>query len=305
MSALDSLFLIANNDLLVSYDFKYCFVNENKLPFKIDGTLARPNHVEDFSDIYELSKTDEKILNSYKGLGISVQASNVCAIDIDNCVDNEFDVNSINALASNIIDIFKDFAYIEFSFSGRGLRIFFKTHKIDDYQSIYYIKNSKFGIEFYYPEGSARYVTITGKSIVNNIIKSLDEKERSKLISFLNTYMKREYTFQTKEIVEEKDDRSTAELMKIVKMRYLTNSNFQDLWFSKAPGSGHDESERDYHLVAELYENITHDRNKIKQIFEESQFYKSKDWKHINKWTKNDFRYFNYLYDRIRQKENR
>ena len=90
--------------------------------------------------------------------------------------------------------------------------------------------------------------------------------------------------------------------MKLVKYRYMTNNSFQDVWFSLAPGSGHDESERDYKLIAEIYDNITKDKDKIKQIFEQSPFFKSKDWKHVNKWTKQDFRYFNYVFERVQQK---
>ena len=89
--------------------------------------------------------------------------------------------------------------------------------------------------------------------------------------------------------------------MKVVRYKYLKDYNFQDLWFTKAPGSGKDESERDYHLVAYLYENITQDKNLLKQIFESSEFFKTKDWKHVNKWKNQNGRYFNYLYDTIRR----
>lgn len=302
MSALDTLFNIVNNDNLLSYDFKYCLVDSDKHPFKINGEFVKPNCDSDFCSIFDLTNLSSNVLQSYKGIGISIHASDVCAIDIDHCVSNAFDVNSINALASNIINEFKSFAYIEFSFSGHGLRILFKSNEIKNYTNVYYTKNSKYGIEYYFPTGSARYVTLTGMTIYNNKVRMLSYSEQDKLMTFLNTYMKREEILNSTTVTSTTDERSIEQLEKIVRMKYLTNNAFQDLWFTNAPGSGHDESERDFHLIAYLYENITQDKNKIKQLFEESPFFKSKDWKHLNKWNKQDFRYFNYVFERVQQK---
>lgn len=299
MNAFDTLFNITNNDNLCLFDFKYCLVNDNKLPFKINETFARPNHNEDFSDLIDLTNVSLSILNKYKGIGISIQASNVCAIDIDHCVSNAFDVNSIDNRAKTIIDMFKDIAYIEFSFSGHGIRIFFQSDKIENYDKYYYTKNSTLNVEFYYPEGSNRYVTITGKTIYNNKIQKISQ---STLLLFLNTFMKRQHILNDNFDDIKIDNRTIDDLMKIVKTQYLTNFTFQELWFSKAPGSGHDESERDYHLIAHIYDFITKDKDKIKQIFEQSPFFKSKDYKHMNKWTKNEYRYYNYLYSKISNK---
>lgn len=304
MSALDSLVFITNNPNLMNYGFKYCLVDETKHPFTVNEDFARPNRVEDFVDIHIIIDLDIHTLERYSGLGVSVQASNVCAIDVDHCFKNRFDLDSIDERGKNIIKMFESIAYIEFSFSGTGLRIFFKSNPVKDYEKKYYTKNSNVNIEFYYPKGSFRYVTITGKTICNNPIKELDEYGKYKLDVFLDTYMARKYELCTNisdEIIH--DNNSIEHLMKLVKVRYLTNNNFQDLWFSKAPGSGKDESERDYHLVAYLYENITKDKDKIKQIFEISPFYQSKDYHHMYKWKQNDFRYYNYLYDKIHAKE--
>lgn len=304
MSALDTLFNITNNQNLFDYHFKYCLVDDNKHPFAINEIIARPNHSEDFSSLSELLNLNVKTLEKYKGLGISIQASGVCAIDIDHCVDSPFNINGISPLAHQIIHLFEsnNCGYIEFSFSGCGIRIFFEANPIIDYELKYYTKNSKLNIEYYYPEGSNRYVTITGKTIVNNSINCLEKHQNDNILKiFLDNYMKRRYVL-AKQTSNNVDSRNIDELMKTVKLKYLTDYNFQDLWFSLAPGSGHDESERDYHLVAYIYDYITKDKDKIKQIFEQSPFFKSKDWKHINKRTKQNFRYFNYLYDRISSK---
>ena len=83
-------------------------------------------------------------------------------------------------------------------------------------------------------------------------------------------------------------------------LHYLrSNKSFQDNWFDKAPGSGSNESERDFFLLKFIFENITNDRDKAKEVFESSPFFQSKDRKHKYKWERSDNRYFNYLYNVI------
>lgn len=298
MNALDVVNNIVENSNLVNTSFKYCLVGMNKHPYRIDGKDARPNSVDDFVDLLDIVSCDK--LEEYAGLGISIQGSNICAIDVDKCFTTPFDITSADKRALDIIDRFKDVAYIEFSFSGTGLRVFFKQDSIDDYSSKYYIKNDRVNIEYYQPKQSYRYVTITGKTIVNNNIEC-SFSFIDKVISFLEHYMKRVIVERVYVDVKEHDERSIEELMKIVKRLYFKDFTFQNLWFNPAPGSGKDESQRDYHLVAYLYENVTQDKEKLRQVFEQSNFYKTKDTKHVNKWTYNNYRYLNYLYDRIRR----
>lgn len=300
MSFVNTLYRIleTNNDSLIN--LKYCLVTKDKLPYKIDGNLAKPNNVDDFVTLDEIVKNflliDEE---KYKGLGISVQASKIFAIDIDHCFSKPFEKESADERANRIIEIFKDKAYIEFSFSGTGLRILFKSDIISNYSDNYYIKNSNNHIEFYQPTNSYRYVTITGHCLYNNKIDYISNEFI--INNFLNIYMKKELkSFNNIKTVEE-ETRTYDELMKVVRFHYIKNNNFQELWFTNAPGSGKDESERDYHLVIYLFENITQNKELLKQIFESSPFFKSKDWKHINKWNNQNFRYFNYLYDIIRR----
>lgn len=286
-----------NEDLL---NLKYCLVTKDKLPYRIDEILARSNHSEDFVNIQEIISNLENInIENYKGVGISIQASNICAIDVDHCFSSPFDITSGDERAQQLIDKFKDLAYIEFSFSGTGLRILFKSNLIENYSDKYYIKNKNNSIEYYQPNNSYRYVTITGRFIYNNLIKDINNDI---IIDFLNEYMKKTIkSYDSIITTNEVETRTYEQLMKIVKYKYLKDYSFQDLWFTKAPGSGKDESERDYHLVAYLYENITQDKNLLKQIFESSEFFKTKDWKHINKWKNQNGRYFNYLYDTMRR----
>lgn len=293
MNAIDVIERLCNKKIIKN-KLQYCLVDSTKKPFKIDNTLARPNIVDDFVNFEKL--LDCNNLKNYSSLGISIQASNICAIDVDHCFSEKNNILSADERAKNILDIFKDVAYCEFSFSGTGLRILFKTNIIDDYSKIYYIKNEKNHIEYYQPSNSFRYVTITGNTIFDNDISSSIDSYY--IYEFLNKFMKREYkNYEIKTC--KKETKSYDELMKIVKKLYFKDNVFQDLWFDKAPGSGKDESERDYHLIAYLFENVTQDKIKLKQIFETSIFFKTKDYKHVYKWNYNDFRYYNYLYNRI------
>ena len=298
MTSIDVIEKLTNTHI-IDADLKYCLVDNNKHPFRIDSLPARSNCLDDFVSFDTLLTST--FLDKFAGIGISIQASNVCAIDVDHCFSIANDISSGDDRAKYCLDLFKDDAYCEFSFSGTGLRIIFLHDKIENYSDKYYIKNDKCQIEYYQPSKSFRYVTLTGNVIINNYLHNSD-KLTDKLYDFLNKYMLRQishYTVNT----DENEARSFEELMKLVRKHYRTNMTFQNLWFTHAPGSGKDESERDYHLVAYLYENITQNKDLIKQIFESSEFFKTKDNHHIYKWTNQNGRYFNYLYDTMRRRK--
>lgn len=293
MNALDVLLNISNNSNLINYPFKYCLVDNNKIPYTYKKTICRPNNIEDFCSFDTLITISD--LDKYKGVGVSIQGSNVCAIDIDHCFEKPFDISTLSPIIQPIIDLLKNECYIEFSFSGTGLRIFFLTDiTINNYQNDYYIKNSKKGIEFYTPYFSYRYVTITGKYIFNNPIKILNI---NKIYEFLNNYMIREKKPHVVKI--NKDNKRLEECLRDIKKLYFKNADFQDLWFGKAPGSNKNESELDYKLICYLYENITSNIETIKDLFLNSPYYKSKDYKHISKFTKNNYNYFYYVINKI------
>ncbi len=290
------------NNIILSnlylYPLKYCLVNESKHPYKVDNTLAKPNTESDFVDLDKLLENNN--LGNYAGVGISIQASNICAIDVDHCFKEPFSIESGDERAKDIINRFKNVAYIEFSFSGTGLRVLFKEDVIKDYSTNFYIKNESNGIEYYQPANSFRYVTITGRYIFNNIIKKYEESGEI-LNKFLNDYMIRPKREEREVKTSKVETRPIEYLIKLVKYYWFKDSLFQHNWFEKAPGSGKNESERDFALISFIFENITQDKNLIKEIFEMSPFFKSKDYKHQKKWNNSNFRYFNYLYDVISQ----
>lgn len=288
MNALNTIEEVLSNEFLQKSQFlKYCFVTAEKVPFKWDGTTsARPNTPSDFVALDQLNLD---AASRFAGIGISIQASGICAIDIDHCFKKPFDLSTADARAQDIINIFGDTTYIEFSFSGTGMRILFKSAPIPNYEKIYYVKNSKTQCEYYFPQGSARYVTVTGRAIIYATISFVPD---TLLKVFLDTYMLRPVHSNRNgdRVIDGDPDKLLIHFLRC-------NPDFQDNWFEKAPGSGSNESERDFFLVKFIYENIATEREIVRTIFEKSDFFKSKDRKHRYKWTANEYRYFNYLYN--------
>ena len=291
MSALDSIYNITNT-FLVENDLKYCFIDDDKLPFTYKGMPARSNHSEDFVSLGDL--VTSKKVNKYVGVGISIQASNISAIDVDKCFKEPFNLESGDERANEILDFFKDKTYCEFSFSGKGLRIILTNDLIEDYNKKYYIKNSKNGIEFYQPGPSYRYVSLTGRAIYNNKVNKLN----CDIIQFLDKYMCRKPAKVVQTIANEKEE-SIDVLLKKTKYYSFKNIFFQELWFGKAPGSGSNESELDFDIVRFLYTYVTTNKEQIRQLFELSPYYKTKDSKHIYKWKTGNYRYLNFMYSKL------
>lgn len=301
MSAIDTIERIIDTNLAIA-DLRFCLVDAEKHPFTLRGNMARVNHNEDFSAIEDFANC--KVLGEFAGLGISVQASNICGVDIDACVETPNDPSTISKYALSIIEIFKSWAYIEFSFSGTGIRILFRQKNIEDYKKKYYVKNSAKHTEYYQPgtkeEVSPRYLTVTGRAIYDNPIDS-GEDHMKDVLKFLDADMKRKYVaeYEVATKHEEHDDRTVEQLVNIAKLCMISDGDFCDLWFHKAPGSGSDESERDFFLLKKIYTKVTKDKEKLREVFEQSDFFKSKDRKHVAKWNNSNHRYFNYIFERL------
>ena len=213
MSALDVIENICKTTL-INEDFIYCLVDNNKIPYTHKNTLCHPNRQEDFNSLETLLSNNE--IEKYEGVGISIFANNISAIDVDCCIKEPFNINCLDDRAKDIVNVFKDRAYIEFSFSGRGLRVLFDIINLPvNYNTEYYIKNSKKSIEFYNPSFKARYVTITGKPLYNNNPRNKIDFNEIKF--FFDKYFKREYKLNINGYIgkEEIDKESTKENINI------------------------------------------------------------------------------------------
>lgn len=298
MSALDTLERIVSIDEFLDHPFRYCLVGDDKIPYSLKGIRAHPNDANDFCSLEELSTYDK--LEKYAGIGISVIESGISAIDVDKCFKTPFDLDSIDERGKDILEMFDGKAYAEFSFSGRGLRILFKVDDIPNYAETYYIKNDKNKIEYYQPGNTARYVTVTGQYIYNYGFDKMDNL--STVNAFLMKYMTRPKTKLKPALTCDltgNNELSLEDLLKKVKSLYLTDIEFQELWWGEAPGSGKNESQLDFHLLAILYNKIVEDKEKLRELFEASPYFSTKDKKHLNKWYYGNYRYFDYIYDHL------
>lgn len=305
MTALDCVERLSKTNIPFE-NLRYCLASHDKNPFKIDGTRASVSNYEDFVSFDEVLTCP--MLEKFAGLGISIQASNIIAIDIDHCVEEKNNPNTINERARDIVNMFKDFAYIEFSFSGTGIRILTRQKEVEDYRNNYYIKNSNIGVEYYQPtfDGivSNRYVTITGNVIYDNPIDTKEDHSDT-LKSFLDKYMRKEIKANLgTSIAHLNEDMDIEKLRRLIKRHLIQNQTFQDDWFKDGihpTTADRDESERDFRILNYLYSHITTNENMIKQLFEESTFFQTKDGSHIRKWEYNDYRYFKFQIGKIKE----
>lgn len=160
--------------------WKYKTVNgrKTKIPVNpITNKFAKVNNNSDFIPFNEVVKYADK----YDGLGIKV-SNNLVAIDIDDCVLN----GEFTKLAKEIINKFKG-SYIEYSPSGKGLRLFLIVSNTNSYNLNDYKMKTK-DLEVYVSGFTNRFVTVTG-----NIYQDGTLLENNDLFMWiLDTYMKKE-----------------------------------------------------------------------------------------------------------------
>jgi len=200
------------------------------------------------------------------GIGLGI-FNGYSAVDIDHCINEN---GSISELAENIIKYCD--SYTEYSPSKTGIRILFKTTTILD-KNIYYIKNSKLGLEIYISDCTNKFVTITGNKISGDEIKEID------IQYILDKYMKKENNVNLSEYKPQSYDGDVN-----IDLLVETDKKLNSLWYSQAPGSGSNESELDLALCCKLAYYYHADEIRINKAFKDSPYYKSKDLKHINKW---------------------
>ena len=239
--------------------------DKGKIPYNSStGTMAKSNDRTTFHPYAValqalpryLSFNEEGRATGGIGLGIF---NGYSAIDIDHCINDRGEVSD---LARDIIDYCA--SYTEYSPSGKGIRIIFKTDTELD-KSKYYINNSKNGLEIYISDNTNKYVTITGDVMYPANIAKIDIKY------ILNKYMLKDVT---RPVVEE----TTFEIA------HYSDAKLNELWNTKAPGSGSNESELDLALCGKLAYYLKGDFSAIDKAFRSSPYYKSKDNDHLAKW---------------------
>lgn len=163
------------------YQFRPGSEKPAKVPIDIrTGNPANPSDQTTFIPLSELTNFDYKKYG-YDGIGLGI-FGNICAIDIDHCVDAN---GKYSDMAIDIINTMQ--SYAEISPSDHGIRILFLATNFDFDKNKYYINNQKIGLEVYVAGATNKYVSLTG-----NAICKVDLVESGELLQIvLDKYMLR------------------------------------------------------------------------------------------------------------------
>ncbi len=145
-----------------------------KIAYQVNGYKVRANDRDTFTSF----DTVIPYVSAYDGIGIGV-FDGFSAVDIDNCVVD----GKLTELAIDIIETMN--SYTEYSPSGKGVRIIFKTDGLYYNKEKYYINNRKLGLEIYVSGYTKKFVTLTGNAINNSDVCYRD----SELLTVLEKYM--------------------------------------------------------------------------------------------------------------------
>lgn len=140
------------------------------------GTFGR------FADVQNYAEA------GYDGIGVGI-FGHIAAIDIDHCVETGPDGKpALTETAHDIVDMMQG-AYMEYSPSGRGVRILCLVPDGFSYdKDIYYINNQRLGLEIYVAGATGKYVSVTG----NTWTPGVDLSDQSnQLRAVMDKYMRR------------------------------------------------------------------------------------------------------------------
>lgn len=249
------------------YKLKEVNGRKTKVPFQIDGRMAKSNDEKSFSDFKTVAS-----FTGYDGIGMYI-GNGYSAIDIDHCVDDGI----INDMALDIINLMN--SYTEYSPSGTGIRIIFKIGNYDYDKSKYYINNQKRGLEVYVAGATNKYVSLTGNYICNPLIG----ERTNELNQLLEKYMLRD----TQVIMSDNKQKSNNQLLNddqvIEKAMQASNGDkFKNLWSGIIP-SEKSQSEADLSLCLHLAFWTNSNAEQIDRLFRKSGLMR-------DKWNREDYR---------------
>lgn len=141
-----------------------------------------PSTFGPFSDVQNYAEA------GYDGIGVGIFDS-LAAIDIDHCVEIGSDGKpALTETAHDIVDMMQG-AYMEYSPSGRGVRILCLVQDGFAYdKGTYLINNQQRGLEIYVAGTTSKYVSVTG----NTWTPGVDLSDRSdQLRAIMDKYMRR------------------------------------------------------------------------------------------------------------------
>lgn len=266
---MDILMYIDNLPEELLYEGAFCVTKPgSKKPY--DPFLNKFISAKDqFYHIGELLEIDTSV---YETLGYKLGSSVVSAIDIDGCVED----GRISDIGAEFINYMK--SYTELSPSGTGIRILFIAENKFDRKK-YKIKNSSINVEYYdsedQRENGARMVRLTGNRIGKNPLRSVTTTD------LLDKYMVRTYKHDGNHKIT--DAESNPFKVRLLGLMFNKDLSYYD--FNYRYINFKSESEWDL-IYANGISNYTNNLNEIKDIFEMTRYFKTKDDWHLKKWNR-------------------
>ena len=163
---------LKNIPVILKMEGYWCkYIKENNKYDPINPKNNEPAKINDcrtfgtFGDVTNLIAND--ILNENIGYGLGI-FNPICAIDINDCVNNGKISEEINDL------ILECNTYTEYSPSGKGIRIIFLAENFALDKNIYNVKNKKLKAEFICDNSNSKFLAITGNTLNNIDVKHIE-----------------------------------------------------------------------------------------------------------------------------------
>ena len=231
----------------------------DKVPYNpLSKKVISVNNTHDFLEYKEVLP----FAKEYDGLGVLV-SKGLVAVDIDDCVAD----GKLNDLAQEIISHFQH-TYIEFSPSGKGLRIFCQIEESFQYDTKHYKMNAR-PVEVYVGGFTKRFVTYTGNALQDKTISF----EQEGLSWLLDTYMRRK-VHKKNNVKTGQSYLSDASVIDIAS-KAKNASKFKALW-SGDISSCTSQSEADLALCSILAFYCSGNAEQVDRLFRQSALYRHK-----------------------------
>jgi replicative DNA helicase len=280
----------------------FCLWKYSKRGENLTKPPINPNYYLKDSDSYRkkedyYSKSNDKtrfnhldkvlpLTSSKYGIGFGI-FDTFGAIDLDHCLNEEGKIIQ-DDFSKIVIDIVKSLnTYTEKSPSGTGLHLYFKIKGMklnpEEFSKKYYTnrrlnKETNQGLEIYLSGMTKKYLTITGEKLGEHNFREISFEE---LEPILEKYMRR-YTSKTTTTSSRVTNQGD-----FLKIGLEKDSLLIDL-YNDTTHSGN-ESEEDMRLLSKLAYYCNKDSQAIRQAFESSPYFMTKDEEHLQKWKREDY----------------
>lgn len=262
-------------------------LNKNKVPYKINGELARPDVIGDFTS-YKTAK--QFVSKGYDGISLGLFTAksglNLCAIDIDHCIDSN---EKINPNAMEMVN--KIASYAEYSPSRTGIHIVFYSKTTWDKDSYYTNKrqivdsdgvviecgNTPVGLEIYNSGMTHKVIRMSESPLPDTSYLNTDIKEVD-IQWLLDEYMKKQAS--TPVYTDERIPQFKGGIDEFIRR----DKRLAELYNNTEHDETIGDSQYDMSLCCKLAFWTGKNESEIDRLFRLSPWFESKNDRHVRKW---------------------